>query len=328
MIEITQEQIMQNWNGEIPLVSISCITYNHEPYIAQALDGFLMQKTSFPFEILIHDDASTDRTADIIREYEKKFPEIIKPLYEEENQWIKGRRGSSEFNFPRAKGKYIALCEGDDYWVSSEKLQRQFDFMENHLDYSMCFSNAIINYDGLETKEITPNIKKTKTIKPSEIIQNGGMFVPSPSIFYRREILENYPEYNSQCWVGDYPLQIYCAMKGKIYFFNDSLVVYRSNSVGSWTYINKTKTFRQKKKGIESELVMLNGNNKASGYKYNHYFMYHKCELLTRHIFSEIKLFLEGPWYNFFYIFFAMGLYLGKILGRVLHIKIKGRYNV
>ena len=80
MIEITQEQIMQNWNGEIPLVSISCITYNHEPYIVQALNGFLMQKTSFPFEVLVHDDASTDRTADIIREYEKKFPKIIKPI--------------------------------------------------------------------------------------------------------------------------------------------------------------------------------------------------------------------------------------------------------
>ena len=87
MIEITQEQIMQNWNDEIPLVSISCIAYNHEPYIAQSLDGFLMQKTSFPFEVLIHDDASTDRTADIIREYEKKFPKIIKPIYQKENQY-------------------------------------------------------------------------------------------------------------------------------------------------------------------------------------------------------------------------------------------------
>ena len=332
MINKTQDEIIKAWkntSSSDPLVSISCITYNHVNYIEQCLDGFLEQETEYPFEILIHDDCSTDGTTEIIQKYSTKYPDIIKPMYETENQYQKGKpAGSLIWNFPRAKGKYIALCEGDDYWVSSEKLQRQFDFMENHLDYSMCFSNAIINCDGVETKEITPNIKKTKTIKPSEIIQNGGMFVPSPSIFYRREILENYPEYNSQCWVGDYPLQIYCAMKGKIYFFNDSLVVYRSNSVGAWTYINKTKTFRQKKKGIESELVMLNGNNKASGYKYNHYFMYHKCELLTRHIFSEIKLFLEGPWYNFFYIFFAMGLYLGKILGRVLHIKIKGRYNV
>jgi len=98
-----------------PLASISCITFNHVKYIRDALNGFLMQKTNFPIEILIHDDASTDGTEEIIREYEGKYPEIIKPLYEKENQWGKGRRGSAIFNFPRTKGKYIAMCEGDDY---------------------------------------------------------------------------------------------------------------------------------------------------------------------------------------------------------------------
>src|SRR5690554_2985712 len=97
---------------ENPLVSISTITFNHAPYIRQCLDGFLMQKTDFAFEVLIHDDASTDGTEEIIREYEAKYPDIIKPLYEIENQYSKGRSGSRTFNFPRAKGKYIALCEG------------------------------------------------------------------------------------------------------------------------------------------------------------------------------------------------------------------------
>ena len=143
MIEITQEQIMQNWNGEIPLVSISCITYNHEPYIVQALNGFLMQKTSFPFEVLVHDDASTDRTADIIREYEKKFPKIIKPIYQKENQYSKGFTAvTATWNFPRAQGKYIALCEGDDYWIDENKLQIQVDFLERNPEYTMCFHNA------------------------------------------------------------------------------------------------------------------------------------------------------------------------------------------
>ena len=143
MIEITQEQIMQNWNSEIPLVSICCITYNHEPYIVQTLDGFLMQKTSLPFEILIHDDASTDRTADIIREYEKKFPNLIKPIYQKENQYSKGFTSVSEtWNFPRAQGKYIALCEGDDYWIDENKLQMQVDFLENNPEYGMCYTKA------------------------------------------------------------------------------------------------------------------------------------------------------------------------------------------
>ena len=126
-------------NNEPPVVSICCITYNHEPYIRDCLEGFVMQQTSFPFEVLIHDDASTDHTADIIREYEAKYPDIIKPIYQTENQYSK-KIGSinATFNYPRAQGKYIALCEGDDFWNDENKLQIQYDFMEAHPDYSMC----------------------------------------------------------------------------------------------------------------------------------------------------------------------------------------------
>ena len=121
---------MRDENNEI-LVSICCITYNHEKYIRDAIEGFLMQKTDFPFEVLIHDDASTDGTADIIREYETKYPDIIKPIYQTENQYSKGIKISATYNYPRAKGKYIALCEGDDYWIDPYKLQKQVDFLEH-----------------------------------------------------------------------------------------------------------------------------------------------------------------------------------------------------
>ena len=122
-----------------PLVSISCITYNHAPYIRQCLDGFIMQKTNFAYEILIHDDASTDSTSDIIREYENKYPDIIKPIYETENQYQKGVPiGSAVWNVPRAQGKYIALCEGDDYWTDPYKLQKQVDYMEQHPEIDLC----------------------------------------------------------------------------------------------------------------------------------------------------------------------------------------------
>jgi len=99
-----------------------------------------MQKTGFDFEVLIHDDASTDGTSDIIREYEKKYPNIIKPIYQKENQYSKGVLISLTYQFPRAKGKYIALCEGDDYWTDPYKLQKQVDFMEANPEYSLCFS--------------------------------------------------------------------------------------------------------------------------------------------------------------------------------------------
>lgn len=130
-----------------PLVSICCITYNHAPYIRKALDGFLMQEPPTGvnadeswYEILIHDDASTDGTTDIIREYTVKYPNKIFPLYEIENQYSQGKENIIDmYNFGRAKGTYIAYCEGDDYWTDSLKLRKQVDFMESHPDYSVCF---------------------------------------------------------------------------------------------------------------------------------------------------------------------------------------------
>lgn len=123
-----------------PLVSICCVTYNHAPFIRKCLDGFLMQETSFPVEILIHDDASTDGTDEIIREYSGRFPDVIYPLFESENQYGKGQHNEIDFyNYRRARGKYIAYCEGDDYWTDSRKLQKQVDFMENHPAFSVCF---------------------------------------------------------------------------------------------------------------------------------------------------------------------------------------------
>jgi len=133
-----------------PLVSICCITYNHELFIRQCLDGLIAQQTDFPFEILVHDDASTDRTQDIIKEYEAKYPEVIKPVLQTQNQYSKGVRGINlHFNFPRAKGQYIALCEGDDYWTDPRKLQRQIDFLEHHADYVLTCGGFTKVHDGV-----------------------------------------------------------------------------------------------------------------------------------------------------------------------------------
>ena len=130
-----------------PLVSICCITYNHAQFIRKCLDGFLMQQTDFPIEILIHDDCSTDGTTEIIREYEAKYPELIFPLYEEENQYQHGKAAEIDFyNYRRARGKYIAYCEGDDYWTDPLKLQKQVNFMEANPEYSVCFHDFQI-YD-------------------------------------------------------------------------------------------------------------------------------------------------------------------------------------
>jgi len=157
----SEDEIIASWKGDIcnPVVSICCITYNHEHYIEDSLKGFLLQETDFPFEILIHDDASSDRTADIIREYTARYPKLIKPLYQKENQYSKGLKPNPAFNFPRAGGEYIALCEGDDYWVDSQKLQKQVDCMEQNSNVVLCFGRAkIIDEEGKLISEAGPGV--------------------------------------------------------------------------------------------------------------------------------------------------------------------------
>lgn len=152
----SQAAIIQNWKWvEPPLVSVCCITYNHEAYVEQALESFLMQETDFPFEILIHDDASTDGTASVVRNYEKLYPQIVKAIYQSENQYSKeGGFINVKYNFFRAKGNYIALCEGDDYWTDKTKLQKQVLFLEGHPDYVITYTrsqpfdhNGVVNID-------------------------------------------------------------------------------------------------------------------------------------------------------------------------------------
>ena len=142
-----------------PLVSICCTAYNHEKYIAQALDSFLAQKCDFPFEILVHDDVSTDRTADIIREYAAKYPEIIKPMFQTENQYSKGVPINETFNFPRAQGKYIALCECDDFWCDDTKLARQIAHMEADPECTFSFTNGYV-YDANGIKIVCKGLKQ------------------------------------------------------------------------------------------------------------------------------------------------------------------------
>ena len=166
-------------NNERPLVSICCITYNHEPYIRDCLEGFVMQRTNFPFEVLIHDDASTDRTADIIREYEAKYPDIIKPIYQTENQYSRGKSIWGEFQFPFARGKYIALCEGDDFWTDPRKLQIQYDYMEAHPECSLCFHRVNVLFDNS-----SQDVPLFKQIEERDYSFEDAK-IPTCSVFFR-----------------------------------------------------------------------------------------------------------------------------------------------
>ena len=211
------------------LVSVCCITYNHEPYIRQCLEGFMMQKTTFPFEVLIHDDASTDETAGIIREYEVKYPNIIKPIYQKENQYSKGIRISPAFQYPRAKGKYIALCEGDDYWIDPYKLQKQVDFLEKHPGYSMCFHKArVINSQGNVVGGLYEDLEE-KDYSSNEILQNW--IVPTASVLFKKEYTNKIPS-SANYLFGDIVLFLTMAECGKVHCIDEIMSVYRRLDTG------------------------------------------------------------------------------------------------
>lgn len=132
-----------------PIVSICCITYNHEKYIKETLKSLVNQKTTFEYEIIVHDDASTDNTRNIIEEFRKKYPDLIKTIYQDTNQYSQKIRILYEHVIPNVNTNYLAFCEGDDYWVDKNKLQIQFDFLEQNLEYSSCFHGVVkVNISG------------------------------------------------------------------------------------------------------------------------------------------------------------------------------------
>lgn len=238
------------------VVSISCITYNHASFIRECLDGFLMQECEFGFEVLIHDDASTDGTADIIREYQEKYPYIIKPVIQKENQYSKGVRNiNSKYNFSRAKGRYIAMCEGDDYWTDPYKLQKQVKFMEGHLDVVLTFHDRSIINDKDEVKEVKLfNIKDTdKTIVKNIIHQ----FTPTLTMMFKTSALQDYFNINlvkAKVFGGDAFLRAYLSTKGKIVYLNFNGAVYRMHGGGVH---NSLSLISKKEKAIETRLSVI-----------------------------------------------------------------------
>ena len=218
-----------------PKVSIVCNTYNHEKYIAQALDSFLAQKTDFPFEVLVHDDASTDGTAAIVRQYADKYTDIIKPILQKENQFSQGVHVTYEIQVPRVQGKYIAFCEGDDYWTDPEKLQMQYDFMESHPDYSACcHAYDMVNADG-ELLEHRRDFHGDCDITMENLLGNQLLLPHFATFFVRGEV----PKTGSVRFLGvrsnDMILRIRCALVGKIRYVARIMSAYRRFVAGSWT---------------------------------------------------------------------------------------------
>lgn len=216
---------------EKPLVSIKCLVYNHEDFITECLEGFVMQKTNFRFEAIVHDDCSTDSSVEIIRKYAEKYPDIIIPVYEKENLYSKNDGSLARAVNPHLNGKYIAMCEGDDYWTDPHKLQKQIDFLESHSDYSMVFSSCrILNTENLACSFKGENIEN-REYSSQEIFEQWT--IPTASVVYRNGILNdetlNHPE---RFMYGDIAMFLECSHKGRIYGMRDPMTVYRIHGKG------------------------------------------------------------------------------------------------
>lgn len=221
-----------------PLIVIRCATYNHNPYLRDALEGFVMQKTDFPFVAIVHDDASTDGTVAILREYAERYPDIILPIYEEENQYSKkdgSLRQIMSIAFNTTGAKYIALCEGDDYWTNTLKLQKQVDFLESHPEYTYIFHNAIIHWEDNAHPDKYMADYVPGDVSPLQLY--NSWLVPTASVVFRREILQSDTYIKSlgipNAVFGDVQIAIASGFHGKIYYLAECMSVYRKLTNGA-----------------------------------------------------------------------------------------------
>jgi len=224
------KQIWDKW--VVPLVSISCITYNHENFISDAIEGFLMQETTFPVEINIHEDASTDNTAKIIREYEKKYPNVLfNVIYQTENQYSKKDGSIRRIQHGRARGKYYAICEGDDYWIDPLKLQKQVNFLEENPDYILSFTGC--NFLFEEKKKIAEPVKKNipslASLSKEKLffaIINDKLRIQTASVVLRKNYLQELKN-DKKFKMGDKPVWLTFSQFGKFHYLDEPSVVYR-----------------------------------------------------------------------------------------------------
>lgn len=231
MSHANYEVLNEELNLDNVAVSIYCLAYNHKNYISTALDSFLMQKTNFNFRIIVHDDASTDGTADILREYASKYPEKLVVILQKENQYSKGTRIISEYIIPRCKGKYVAVCEGDDYWIDDQKLQKQYDYMESHPNCYLC-AHSGLSVDAETKKPLGKTIysKDVCEVSIEDAIAGFGRIVLTNSFFQRIECCRENPYFRTISPCGDYIMPIIAALQGTVAYIPDIMSAYRLTS--------------------------------------------------------------------------------------------------
>lgn len=209
-----------------PLVSIICFCYNHEQFVEKALKSIISQNTDFEFEVIIHDDASTDSSQRIIESFKDNYPKILKPIFQKENQASQERGRVSKICYRSAKGKYIALCEGDDYWTDTFKLQKQVDFLEENNTYSLCFHRATVINEKGDSWQFKTNYKNEYNGKDLF----SEWFIPTASVVFKNVTLDY--DFLFGNIKGDLSLFLELAQYGKMKFINEDMSVYRKHEGG------------------------------------------------------------------------------------------------
>jgi glycosyltransferase len=277
-----------------PLVSVIMITYGHEKYIEEAIRGIFLQKTNFPLELIISNDKSPDSTDEIVKNIIKSAPENISVNYIQHPENI-GMHHNFTSALRTAQGKYIAVCEGDDYWTDENKLKKQIDFLEKNEDFTLTFHNVFIR--NCETLRADLDYEKRLSSKDVYTIDDlsRGNFIHTLSAVFRNIKIE-FPEWYFSSFLGDYPIWMWLSKKGKIKYFPEKMGVYREN-VGVWS--GKSQEEREFKtmlvlRNLIPDFEMLPDVKKNLTYTKNIYiknFLKQKSftEVVTSPYFSELK---------------------------------------
>lgn len=263
-------------------VSVICLVYNHGKYLRDTLEAFVNQKTSFDIEFIIHDDASTDDSIQIIKEYESKYPNLIKPIYEEINQYqLKKFPGITTRIINSIQSDYIAFCEGDDYWCDDYKLQKQVDYMDSHPDCSLYLHNGY--YKNAETgkmKKINP-YKKIGILETNDVLNEIGKIPPTASMLFKTSLIKDMPMEILRAPVGDRPRRMYLATVGDVYYSNECMCVYRINNKNSFS--GRLSDYEKSLKLAEGMKEYYERFDKFTEYKYHDSIEFLKSMEYTAH---------------------------------------------
>lgn len=303
-----------------PLVSVIITSYNHEKYIRQAIESCLMQQTSFPYEIIIHDDASTDNSAKIIRGFADKYPDLIIPILQEENQYSKGVRITATILVPRARGTYLAICEGDDYWIDPLKLEKQIAIMENDPSISLCFTATKWVYvNGSKKAKIARYAKKDRYFTANDVIMRSGAFTDLVSTVVRKEVYESIPDWYYLSPNGDQALYLLSILSGRSYYQDEVTAVYHRGVENSWSTRNSQI---EDPKYFENKISLLEAFNEYTDCEFQE--TIHRRNFLEimamSFIYTDMKEFREKYYQRFSsfqrieYFFFHKLIYVNRYL--------------